>query len=93
MVDTRALAWALARLDVWNDPYKYDLDIPTLCMMSEPEIDAIATKKAFLFEAQANHLKSHFKRYFTIDTKSVADCKAKFENVLLFRGFNSESQA
>lgn len=55
---TRQLAWALCRLDIESRPDFYGLrDLVDFAMREDAEIDAIATERCFLFEAQANHIR------------------------------------
>jgi hypothetical protein len=55
---TRQLAWALCRLDIESRPRYYGLQgLFDFCSRPDAEIDAIASERAFMFEAQANHIR------------------------------------
>lgn len=55
--EKKPLMWALCRLHIENDPTRYGIaDLADFAMRPDAEIDAIADARAFLFEAEANHL-------------------------------------
>jgi hypothetical protein len=60
----KALAWALTRIDISNNPTKYGLaDLVEYACTSEQDLNALATERAFMMEAQAGHLQAALRDY------------------------------
>lgn|GEM_PF-5199700 len=65
----KALSWALCRLDIENDPGKYGLgDLVQLNETPADELDALASRHAFMKEAQANWVRLFLIRFDSLDT-------------------------